>query len=123
MSDGTSLNAIGLIRFGNSNVSFYEVITNNTVIYLFQNFSTDNNIPILHAMTFRQNYFYRVVKQSNGTKLIYNPNIILTTPSLNRMGIGCEFRTSPLRQLNGTISRLTYYPKVLTPSQLQVLTT
>jgi hypothetical protein len=62
------------------------------------------------------------MEYQNDRKLIYNPNIRLTTPSLNRMGIGCEFRASPGRQLNGTISKLTYYPKVLTPSQLQALT-
>jgi hypothetical protein len=122
LSDGTSTNGFALLRLGNSNVLFYEAYTYNNVTPFFNTFVTNNSTPILYAAAFRQNYFYRVVKESTGIKTIYNPNFTLTTPSVNRMGIGCEFRTIINRQLNGTISKLTYYPKALTPSQLQALT-
>lgn len=72
---------------------------------------------------YKQSLSYSLNNFSGNTNgdIIYRDISGILPSSLNSLGIGGSPYTTSV-QLNGTISRLTYYPRALKPSQLQYLT-
>lgn len=113
MDDGTSLNRFGhSVTAGLKNCN-YDSITNNVV----QSYLSLGAMPttVLSAYAYKQNDF---VGCAQGGTVITDTSGI--QPIVNKLQIGGRRYNA---YLNGHISKLSYYPKRLTNSELQALTT
>jgi hypothetical protein len=82
-------------------------------VYAFVNLSTTNLFKSIHTFSTNNSKFC-----VNGTLTATDNSVLL--PTVDRMNIGSS--NGFANPWNGTISRLTYYPKTLSPSQLQYIT-
>ena len=116
ISDGTSNNRI-LAYGADTSVQFtnYSIIAGgvNQTDYAFANISTTNLFKSIHSFATNNSTFC-----VNGRLTTRDNSVIL--PTVTRLNIGQNEIAG--NQWNGTISRLAYYPKALSPSHLQYLT-
>jgi len=142
-SEGTVLSSVNFIE----NLSSSNFASNN-ILYGINDNSTNNRITlfglngfksivsryVISGFTYpsstvvissRKNKFAHSFK-TTGVSLVGNggtpsatQTVTNTYPTVNRLEIGNQIGTF---YLNGTISRLTYYPKALSPAELQYLT-
>jgi hypothetical protein len=111
---GSSANTIR--SFGGSTVSpVFDVTSSSTnQVYIFSGVLTPSSISKL-ICAYKANDFVRVVNGSN-----LDTDTSGTVPTVNQMLLGNG--SGGVSPLNGTIRRISYYPKRLTNSQLQNLT-
>jgi hypothetical protein len=118
---------------------FLEIVnTTGTERYLLGYSTTSNARFLVTASNINQADISLPASPSNGVKICgsYATNnfssaingtlgtrdIVGLIANVDRMVIGWDTTTSTNTNLNGTISRLTYYPKALSPAELQYLT-
>ena len=110
------------LTLGENSTNLYDTFVLNGVQYF--GFNT-----ILHSYGEKSNYVialkendsYRIAKISDRQEDIsVNTTVPISKFFPNTLGIGSQFSTGS-RQINGTISKITYYPKRLPNSQLQAL--
>jgi hypothetical protein len=110
MNNGTNANSINI--YVNNNLSQFEINTNSIN-------QANLNVTSLPAFDFAGGY------KVNGFSASYSGSSILsdssgTVPQTNQASLGSWFNNF---YLNGTISKLAYYPKRLSNTELQGLTT
>jgi hypothetical protein len=110
MNNGTNTNSINI--YVNNNLSQFEINTNSIN-------QANLNVTSLPAFDFAGGY------KVNGFSASYSGSSILsdssgTVPQTNQASLGSWFNNF---YLNGTISKLAYYPKRLSNTELQGLTT
>jgi hypothetical protein len=117
-SDTSSLSPLNFLRFT------YQFLASRFIgVY-----SSSGMFSIYSSNTFSSGSFFKTISTyklggdvtiaANGKTVVKNTSKVI--PTVNRLNLGDN--SSYANYLNGTISRLTYYPKVLSPSQLQYLT-
>lgn len=114
ISDNTVTNRI-VIGYNTTTSSRFLVVQNNA-------FQADITVATT-SPTFKIACAYKVndfQQATNGT--LGSADTAGTVPVLSRLSIGIEFAPGPNTTLNGTISKLAYYPVRLTNAQLQALT-
>lgn len=122
ISDGTAQNIFGLLAFGTTD-NMYDGFTISDINYApFNTISTTFNKSYKYSASFKENNFNRYAKDENG---LLDVTKVYTLPLSNfnptRLNIGYLTGTN-IRQLGGTVARLTYYPIQLTNQQLINLT-
>ena len=117
-SDTSSLSPLNFLRFT------YQFLASRFIgVY-----SSSGMFSIYSSNTFSSGSFFKTISTyklggdvtiaANGKTVVKNTSKVI--PTVNRLNLGDN--SSYANYLNGTISRLTYYPKALSPSQLQYLT-
>ena len=115
ISDNTSSNMIGLLKSDSAGTFYSNVIVGGVSQQLLTTSAIASNTMSRLALSYRVNDFAQVL--NGGTA---QTDASGTLPVVDRIAIGCT--SSNGSNLNGHISKLSYYPKSLTNSELQALT-
>jgi len=123
VSDGGS-NRFTVLKLGSSSSSIWEAFShpNNINDITYNPAPTNYGIFYKNVVAFKENDFIRyTIDSTNTLRGNIDSTFSISKLSANQLNIGYE-AISNIRQLDGYIRRLTYYPKRLPNSQLQSLT-
>jgi hypothetical protein len=121
ISDGTSQNRFAILKLGSTSSTYESFNINNIAELNFATISSDYGSFYKYTVAFKENDFVRYrIDNTNILRSNIDSTLPLSKFFPNQLSIGYEV-TSNVRQLDGYIRRLTYYPKRLPNSQLQAL--
>ena len=110
------------LTLGTNSTNLYdEFIIDNVQYFQFNNIPHSYGEKSSYVIGLKENDSYRIAKISDRQEdILINTTVPLLKFFPNTLNIGSQFSTDS-RQINGTISKITYYPKRLPNSQLQAL--